>query len=435
MRGLVGPKAISPAFAYNLAKSVSFLAPEVRSGVVCIGRDTRKSGNELAKSLAHGFRQIGFEVDSLGVIPTPGVSFCTKHSAARLGVVVTASHNPFQYNGFKFFNADGTKIDVESNRSHLLNLISGTESSSSSRTPLSAAETSARSLYLHTLEERARRVGKLPLKGVVDCAHGATAEIGPSVLSEIVSDVHYIGTAPSGININDGVGSTSLVATQTAVLETGADFGIAFDGDGDRVLFVDDAGREVSGDQILFLLARYRLSAETPNGVVGTEMSNEGLARALNQIGIEFSRAQVGDKHVLEKLTKKGWQLGGEPSGHVIWLQETNSGDGLWVALCVLEILKETGGTLRELLSEITLLPQAIRSVNIAHQAPFEWDVLMEDVVRPVALEVKDSGRVLVRRSGTEPILRVMVEHLEESAANSYADQLSTAISNWLRRA
>lgn len=373
-------------------------------------------------------------MDSLGVLPTPGISFCTRHSEANLGVAITASHNPYSFNGFKFFDADGEKIDFESESQQLRALAENPAALPDSNAVSLPLASSVRQQYLTALRDRASRIGQLKMKAVVDCANGATAESAPLVLSEVISDIQFIGASPDGTNINDGVGSTNLETTQEAVLEARASLGIAFDGDGDRVLFVDDYGAQVSGDQVLYLLARHRSSAKPVGGVVGTEMSNEVLAKALAKLDIAFNRADVGDKHILIKLRENGWTLGGEPSGHVISLEETNSGDGLWSALCVLEIIKKTGATLRELLTDIRLYPQAVRQIDMSNQSALDLDSLERDIVQSERIRFEGEGRILVRRSGTEPLLRVMVEHPQASIADEVANRLTTAIDGWLGR-
>ena len=404
------------------------------SGKVCIGRDTRQSGSSLETALANGFASAGFEVELVGVLPTPGIAYCVRHSDAQLGVAITASHNPYVFNGLKFFDENGEKLDFESDSQQLSRLAAEAGPMPDATALSIPVSSSSRRKYMKALQDRAERVGQLNLKAVVDCANGATAETAPTVLCELVEDIKFIGTQPDGRNINEGIGSTNLAATQSMVRARNADIGIAFDGDGDRVLFVDDCGVEVTGDQILFLLAKFSKWESRNFGVVGTDMSNEGLAIALKKLDIGFERTEVGDKHVLKALHRKGWQLGGEPSGHVISLGETHSGDGLWIALCVLEILRETGVSIKELLSDIQLFPQAMRQIDLSNREAWDWERLNEEVVNPHREELLDQGRILVRRSGTEPTLRVMVEHPQESTADAVANRLTAAIDSWLRQ-
>lgn len=429
IRGRVGTEPITPSFAYHLGRVLSArtLPP---NALVYVGRDTRESSLSLETHLAKGIVDGGARVASLGVLPTPGISYCTKKGPADLGIAITASHNPHDYNGFKLMGSDGAKLDDHSEQ-QIENKLrrSDRKEPENSFEALALAHTSA-DIYLDMLKEKAAQLGQTRLRVVIDCAHGATTEIAAQVFEHVSDDLHFIGDSPNGININRNVGSTSLNAVQRSVREMSADIGIAFDGDGDRVLFIDDGGDFVGGDQVLYLLAKRHLSENlATSGVVGTSMSNHGLQVALDELEIPFVRTDVGDKNVYDELISRQWRLGGEPSGHVIWRDVADTGDGILIALSVIEAMHHEGMSLRQLVASIPMLPQAQRNVPSTNpQVALQTPSVSELISRFTALMQPD-GRVLVRASGTEPLLRVMIEHRDANNANKLADELANAIS------
>lgn len=429
IRGRVGIEPITPSFAYHLGRviAVRALGPDA---LVYVGRDTRESSQTLETHLALGIREGGAQIESLGVLPTPGISYCTRQGPADFGIAITASHNPHDYNGFKLFSSDGTKLADQSENQIEQDLTDANRRDQKKNLAPLRVNHTARNPYIEMLKEKAAQIGQTGMKAVVDCAHGATTGVAALVFDEVLDDLHFIGDSPDGININRDVGSTSVEAVQRSVRQFKADIGITFDGDGDRVLFIDDRGELVDGDQVLYLLAkRHLLTDPSTDGVVGTVMSNHGLQMALDEIGIPFVRAAVGDKNVYDELIARHWRLGGEPSGHLIWRDVADTGDGILIALSVLEAILSEGLTLRQLVASVAMLPQVQRNVS----SPKPDALLQKSEVRALVSQftnlVKPDGRLLVRASGTEPLLRVMVEHHEASTANRLADELASAIS------
>lgn len=429
IRGRVGTDPITPSFAYHLGRVLAShtLAPNT---LVYVGRDTRESSLSLETHLAHGILVGGAQVASLGVMPTPGISYCTKEGPADLGIVVTASHNPHDYNGFKLLGSDGAKLgdDVEQKIERELR-------SSVRRKPEQSSEAlelahSSAVVYLEMLQERAAQIGRTGLRIVIDCAHGATSEIAAKVFKYVSDDLHFIGDSPNGININRDVGSTSIDAIKRSVSEMNADIGVTFDGDGDRVLFIDDQGNLVGGDQVLYLLAKRHLAPnQVASGVVGTIMSNHGLQVALEEIGIPFVRTDVGDKNVYDELIFRRWRLGGEPSGHLIWRDVADTGDGILIGLSVLEAIHHERLSLSQLVASVRMLPQAQRNVAALNPHASIQKSEVKELVSQFESRIESHGRLLVRASGTEPLLRVMVEHRRENDANNLADELANSIS------
>ena len=429
IRGRVGIDPVSPLFAHHLGQTLA--AHVVKPGaLVYVGRDTRESSLQLETYVTHGLLEGGCKVESLGVFPTPGISYCTKNSSADFGVAITASHNPYEYNGFKLFSLGGEKLDENAERRIEHYLTKSTHTISAKIYEPIAGDPRSRFPYLNMLNATASQIGRTGLKGVVDCANGATTTVAAQVFEQVFDDLHLIGNSPNGVNINKNVGSTSVETLRQSVRELAADIGITFDGDGDRVLFVDDQGELVGGDQVLYLLARRHLEPNQGfSGVVGTVMSNHGLQIALEEIGIPFVRTDVGDKNVYDQLLSRNWRLGGEPSGHLIWRDASEMGDGIVIGLSVLEAMVHADKPLHELVGHFSMLPQVQRHVpsrspQSAIQTPAVKDLVIEFDER-----VKPGGRLLVRASGTEPILRIMVEHQETDEANRLADELVTAIS------
>lgn len=429
IRGRVGTDPITPSFARHLGRviAVHTLQPDA---LVYVGRDTRESSQTLETHLALGVREGGARIESLGVLSTPGISYCTKQGPADFGIAITASHNPHDYNGFKLFSSDGSKLDDQIERQIEQDLTDSRERDLERDFEALTVAYASRGSYLQMLKEKASQIGHSGLRAVVDCAHGATTEIAAQVFEEIFDDLHFIGNSPNGVNINKDVGSTSIDTVQRSVRELDADVGITFDGDGDRVLFIDDQGDLVGGDQVLYVLAkRHLVSNQDGNGVVGTIMSNHGLELALEEIGIPFVRTDVGDKNVHHELLSRHWRLGGEPSGHIIWRDVADTGDGVLIGLCVVEALQHEGLPLRQLVAPISMLPQVQRDIPSHNpQASLQLSKV-KDMVAQFQSRVTPEGRLLVRASGTEPLLRVMVEHSDADLASRLADELEHAIS------
>ena len=429
IRGRVGESPMTAEFALRLASAAArVLAPD--GGSVVIGKDTRVSGYMLESALEAGFVAAGMDVLLLGPLPTPGIAHLTKAHGADLGVVISASHNPFYDNGIKFFDGEGCKLPdaVEEQIEACLDQPAITRDSSSlgqARRVDSAGEDYQR-FCLSTVPDDLRLDD---LKIVLDCSHGAGYKVAPRVMAALGAEIIPIGCSPNGKNINDGCGTTSPEFLTVTVKAIGADLGIAFDGDGDRVLMVDGDGNLVDGDQLLYVLAAAGHAAGTLNGpVVGTSMTNLGLERALAEIGIEFRRANVGDRYVLAMLNETGGRLGGETSGHLLCLDKTTTGDGLISALQVLCVIVKTGKSLGELTRGMPRFPQTLINVRTPERVDVERSADMQAAIRDIENKLADRGRVLVRASGTEPVVRVMVEGEDETEVSNLAAELAERI-------
>nr|WP_163501646.1 phosphoglucosamine mutase [Halomonas socia] len=415
IRGTVGEYPITADFMLKLGWAMGRVLTEEGSAKVLIGKDTRISGYMFESALEAGLSAAGVDVSLLGPMPTPGIAYLTRTFRADAGIVISASHNAFADNGIKFFSAEGTKLPdalesrIEAMLEEPLTTVDAAELGKAVR--INDAPGRYIEFCKSTIPDRLSLHG---LKIVLDCAHGATYHIAPNVFRELGAEVSLIGANPDGLNINQEVGSTYPAALRAAVIQQGADLGIAFDGDGDRVLLVDADGREIDGDDILYLIARDRHArGELGGGVVGTLMSNFGLAAALETIGVPFERAKVGDRYVIEKLNANGWQLGGESSGHIVCGHVQTTGDGIVSALQVVAIMVREGVPLARLLTGLEKAPQALINVRLTQgtnaKAVMEKPALQAAVVA-VEEELGDQGRVLLRPSGTEPLIRVMVE-------------------------
>jgi phosphoglucosamine mutase len=431
IRGTVGQAPITPDFVLRLAHAVGHVLKETESRpTVLIGKDTRISGYMLESALESGFNSAGVDVVLLGPLPTPGVAYLTRAQRASLGVVISASHNPFADNGIKFFNAKGSKlpdawelaVEAELEKPPVW-----VDSASLGKT--------------RRLEDAAGRyiefckstfANDLTLKGmklVVDAAHGAAYHIAPKVFHELGAEVIAIGCTPDGLNINKGVGATHPEALVKAVQEHKADFGIALDGDADRLQLVDADGRLYNGDELLYLMADDRLGRdEHVPGVVGTLMTNMAVEVALKSRGVQFVRAKVGDRYVLEELEKHKWILGGEGSGHLLALDKHTTGDGLVSALQVLQACVRSGKTMAELLAGVTLFPQTLINVRLTPGQDWKSNTRMAEETKAAEAALGDSGRVLIRASGTEPLVRVMVEARDATMAQSCAQRIADTL-------
>ncbi|WP_025152373.1 phosphoglucosamine mutase [Morganella morganii] len=430
IRGKVGDSPITPDFVLKLGWAAGKVLARHGSRKIIIGKDTRISGYMLESALEAGLAAAGLSASFTGPMPTPAVAYLTRTFRAEAGIVISASHNPYYDNGIKFFSIDGTKLP-----DHVEEAIEA-----EMEKPLTCVESAELGRANRIVDAAGRYIefckGTFPneqslngLKMVIDCAHGATYHIAPNVLSELGAEVIAIGCDPNGININEKCGATDVRQLQERVLAEGAHVGLAFDGDGDRLIMVDHLGEKVDGDQILFIIAREALrQGQLRGGAVGTLMSNMGLELALKQLGIPFERAKVGDRYVLEKLQEKGWRLGAENSGHIILLDKTTTGDGIVAGLQVLSAMVRNNMSLHDLCSGMKLLPQVLVNVRFAGQ----HDPLASEEVTRVAQEVEKElngkGRVLLRKSGTEPLIRVMVEGEDEAQVTAMANRIADAV-------
>ncbi|MDF1483802.1 phosphoglucosamine mutase [Ramlibacter sp. H39-3-26] len=430
IRGTVGQPPITPDFVLKLAHAVGRVLRRTQERpTALIGKDTRISGYMLESALESGFNSAGVDVVLLGPLPTPGVAYLTRTQRASLGVVISASHNPYADNGIKFFSAQGTKLpdaweqDVEAALEQPPVWADSSALGKARRLDDAAGRyiEFCKSTFAHDLTLRG-------LKIVVDAAHGAAYHIAPKVFHELGAEVVAIGCAPDGLNINQGVGATHPEALVRAVGEHQADFGIALDGDADRLQMVDAAGRLYNGDELLFLIVQDRLvRAEPVQGVVGTLMTNMAVELALQARGIDFVRARVGDRYVLEELERRNWLLGGEGSGHLLVRDKQTTGDGLVSALQVLQACVRGGKTLAELLAGLALFPQTLTNVRLRLGQDWAANARLREETRQVERELGKAGRVLIRASGTEPLLRVMVEAEDAQRARACAERLALA--------
>ena len=430
IRGTVGQPPITPDFVLRLAHAVGRVLRQTEDRpTVLIGKDTRISGYMLESALESGFNSAGVDVVLLGPLPTPGVAYLTRAQRASLGVVISASHNPFADNGIKFFSAQGSKLPdawelaVEAALEEAPVWVDSASLGKARRLDDAAGR------YIEFC--KSTFAGDLTLKGmriVVDAAHGAAYQIAPKVFHELGADVVSIGCAPDGLNINHEVGATHPDALVRAVRANHADVGIALDGDADRLQMVDADGRLYNGDELLYLLARDRMGRdELVPGVVGTQMTNMAIEVALRERGVKLVRAKVGDRYVLEELTRHGWLLGGEGSGHLLALDKHTTGDGLISALQVLQSCVRNDQTMAELLEGVQLFPQVLLNVRLQPGQDWRANTRLAQETAAVEAELGDGGRVLIRASGTEPLLRVMVEARDAAQASACAERLAQA--------
>ncbi|MBK8071078.1 MAG: phosphoglucosamine mutase [Ramlibacter sp.] len=430
IRGTVGQPPITPDFVLRLAHAVGRVLRKAGGPqVVLIGKDTRISGYMLESALESGFNSAGVDVVLLGPVPTPAVAYLTRALRASLGVVISASHNPFADNGIKFFSAQGTKLPdewelaVEAALAEPPVWVESAQLGKSRRLDDAAGRyiEFCKSTFSNDMTLRGLRV-------VVDAAHGAAYQIAPKVFHELGAEVVAIGCAPDGLNINSGVGATHPDALVAAVAAHRADYGIALDGDADRLQVVDRDGRLYNGDELLYLLVADRIARdEDVPGAVGTVMTNMAVELALKARGVKFVRAKVGDRYVLEEMHRHGWLLGGEGSGHLLMLDRHTTGDGLVSALQVLQACVGSGRTLAQLLAGVTLFPQELINVRLKPGTRWQDNAALTEATRAVEAELGDTGRVLIRASGTEPVLRVMVEARDAAQARSAAQRIAAA--------
>jgi len=429
IRGQVGNTPMTVEFALHLASAAArVLAPE--GGKVLIGKDTRVSGYMFESALEAGFVAAGVDVLLTGPLPTPGIAYLTRYLNADFGVVISASHNPYYDNGIKFFDRDGEKLsdDLENAIEERLDQAPITRESRALGRAVTV--TSARTDYMQFCKTTIPKGLDLDgMKIVVDASHGAAYKVAPRVIAELGADVIPVGCSPNGRNINDGCGSTRPDLLQLTVTGVRAHVGFALDGDGDRVVMVDEHGKLVDGDQLLYVLVQDRLSYGALRGpVVGTVMTNLGLELALKDLGVSFLRASVGDRHVLAMLKEHGGILGGETSGHLICLDRTTTGDGLITALQVLAVMKRTGKSLSELVAGVRHLPQTMINVEVMKKVDPHAEPAIREAVSAAEAQLGDRGRVVLRASGTEPVIRVMVEGEQPEAVEVLARQLAASV-------
>jgi len=431
IRGKVGIAPITPDFVMHLGYAAGQVLTQVdqqesNRPTVLIGKDTRISGYLLEAALQAGFAAAGVDVVLAGPMPTPAIAYLTRALRLSAGVVISASHNPFDDNGIKFFSAQGTKLpdEVESNieaaLEHPMKCVPSEQLGKARRLD------DAQGRYIEFC--KSSFPNELDLRGltiVVDCAHGAAYHIAPHVFHELGAKVIAIGNQPNGTNINHQVGATDTAALSLAVQQHNADLGLALDGDADRLMMVDATGRVYNGDELLYLIAQDRIEQGTLSGVVGTLMTNMALEIAFEKLGVPFARAKVGDRYVLELLREHGWILGGESSGHLLCLDKHSTGDGIISALQVLSALRRHHKTLAEFFTGITMFPQALINVRVAGGTDWQKNSAMVSEKNKVENELGKNGRVLIRASGTEPLIRVMVEARQEDLAHQMAKRLA----------
>ena len=438
IRGQFGVFPITPDFLLRLgfgAGQVLMRQSLNKRPSVLIGKDTRLSGYVIEAALQAGFNAAGVDVHMLGPLPTPAIAHLVKSFHADMGVVISASHNPYQDNGVKFFNHEGKKISDEMQNAINDQLTALVDDTNASLARLEGIKADAIGKNHRIADANGRYIeyckGSFPyhlnlsnLKIVIDCANGAGYSVAPRVLQELGAQVIAIHNTPNGININDNCGSTHPNIIQAAVREYGADVGIALDGDGDRIIMADNQGNIIDGDGILYILAKHL----KPVGVVGTLMSNVALELAWANQGIGFYRAQVGDRYVMQALQERGWSIGGEPSGHILCLDKSRTGDAIVAGLQVLSCIAETGKSLRELVLDYTPFPQTLINVRLTQMSnPYDNDEL-NTIFKNAEEQLSDQGRLLIRQSGTEPVIRVMVEHQNQAVCQEVAQKLAAEV-------
>ena len=433
IRGTVGKGAITPDFMLKLGWAAGQVLGE-KGGKVLIGKDTRISGYMFEASLEAGLSAAGMDTLLLGPVPTPAVSYLTRTFAAQAGIVISASHNPFHDNGVKFFGPDGKKLNDEL-EAEIERLVDQ---------PIVVADPAqlgkARRIndaigrYIEFCKSTFTADQSLAgLRIVLDCAHGAGYKIGPAVFRELGAEVFTIGNEPDGLNINKDVGSTHPEALQAAVKQHRADLGVALDGDADRVVMVDHQGSVVDGDQILFIIARHLLDqGRLQGGVVGTLMSNLGLELSLKELDVPFARANVGDRYVVAEMVSRNWGLGGESSGHVVCGHATGTGDGIVTALQVVSAMRMSGKTLAEMAGVMQLYPQRLINVRVDEKVDLSTQAGIQSAVESAEAAMGERGRVLLRPSGTEPLIRVMVEADDAAMANDHAQAIAKVVESEL---
>ena len=427
IRGRVGEHPITPDFCLKLGRAVGRTL-DVK--LALIGKDTRISGYMLESVIEAGLVSTGVSVGLLGPTPTPAIAYLTRTLRADVGIVISASHNPYQDNGIKFFDGQGRKLDDRLEAAVEREIEVDSSSVLSADLGKAFRVTDANGRYIEFCKGSLQRGLRLHgLKVVLDCAHGSTYNVAPGVFTELGAEVTVIGNEPEGKNINSGCGSTHPETLQRMVLDTASDIGIAFDGDGDRSIMVDENGRVVDGDEVLFILAQaFKKERRLSGGVVGTTMTNLGFEKALNSMGVSFERSEVGDRNVLERMESLNWNLGGETSGHVICSDLNTTGDGIITALQVVSSMITQESALSDLAKDMSKYPQ--RLINVEDRNPSQTlrDNELKKLVAEIQKQLGDKGRVIVRPSGTEPLVRIMVEGTDQTDIDNYAEELADMV-------
>ncbi|MDY0407128.1 phosphoglucosamine mutase [Virgibacillus sp. 179-BFC.A HS] len=432
VRGIAN-KELTPELAFKIGRCGGYvLTKDTEKPRILIGRDTRISGSMLESALISGLMSIGAEVMLLGVITTPGVAYLTKATSSQAGVMISASHNPVEDNGIKFFGPDGFKL-LDEQEEEIEKLMDAKEDNLPRPVGVDLGFTNnyfeGGQKYLSFLKDTVDNDFD-GIRIALDCANGSTSSLATHLFADLEADIYSIGSSPDGLNINDGVGSTHPESLQAFVVDKSADIGLAFDGDGDRLIAVDEKGNIVDGDQIMFICGKYMnekgfLKQHT---IVSTVMSNIGFYKALEANGMRSDKTAVGDRYVMEEMRKGGYNLGGEQSGHIIFLDYSTTGDGMLSALQLVNVMKETGKPLSELASEMTIYPQVLKNVRVINKQEALSNQRILEEINAVENELGDQGRVLVRPSGTEPLVRVMVEADTKEKCEKYADQVADVI-------
>lgn len=435
IRGKVGEGPITPEFVMKLGWAAGRVIGQGRTGQILIGKDTRISGYMFESALESGLSAAGMDICLLGPLPTPGIAYLTENTRAVAGIVISASHNPFEDNGIKFFSGTGTKLPdavefaIEEEMDKPLTTVKSAALGRARRF------TDAPRRYMEFCKSTNRtRMNLENLHIIVDCAHGATYQIAPALFEELGARVTAIGNNPNGLNINEDCGATALSQLQQAVQSEGADVGIAFDGDGDRVMMVDHRGEIVDGDELLYIMAVSR-PEELNGAVVGTQMSNLGLELAVRGLGLDFLRTKVGDRYIFEAMQEKGLLLGGETSGHILSLNLTTTGDGIISALQILEIMQQTGSSLHALKSGMQKMPQVLVNVRLPQKMDVVGMSCVQEAVRDAEQTLGKQGRVLLRPSGTEPVVRVMVEGDDAARVEQLSNQIAGVVRDAIEEA
>ncbi|OCH12349.1 phosphoglucosamine mutase [Aliivibrio sp. 1S165] len=430
VRGLVGQAPITPDFVMKLGWAAGQVLAKQGTKKVIIGKDTRISGYMLESALEAGLAAAGLQAKFTGPMPTPAVAYLTQTFRAEAGIVISASHNPYYDNGIKFFSSEGTKLPDDIEMAIEAELDKPMTCVESALLGKASRLNDAAGRYIEFCKSTfPKELSLTGVKMVIDCAHGATYHIAPNVFKELGAEIVTIGCEPNGTNINHEVGATDVRALQAKVLEEKADFGVAFDGDGDRIIMVDELGNKVDGDQIAYIIARDALRrGELKGGVVGTLMTNMGMEVALRNLGIPFVRSNVGDRYVMEKLLENNWLIGAENSGHVILLDKVTTGDAIVAALQVIASIVGSKMTLQELCNGMSMFPQVLENIRfIGDSNPLDSDAV-KAAQADVESKLGDNGRVLLRKSGTEPLIRVMVEGENAELVQQYALQIADAV-------
>lgn len=430
IRGRVGVSPITPEFVLKLGWAVGKVLARQGNGKVIIGKDTRISGYMFESVLESGLSAAGIDTLLLGPMPTPAIAYLTRTLRAQAGIVISASHNPYYDNGIKFFSSLGSKLpdEMEAAIEDMLDQPMTTVDSAELGKALRVVDAPGR--YIEFCKSTVSSDVTLHgLKIVVDCAHGASYHIAPNVLRELGADVIEVGTEPNGLNINLDCGATHPEVLKHQVLANQADLGVALDGDGDRAILVDHRGHVLDGDELLYIIAKDRAERGVlEGGVVGTVMSNIGFERALRELNIDFVRVAVGDRHIMSELKQRGWNLGGEPSGHIVSLKIAPTGDGIITALQVLAAMRVCNKSLADIRTGLVKFPQVLLNVHVQDRATSVETPNILQAIHEIEASMAGKGRVLLRRSGTEPLVRVMVEGEDESRVKTYAAQLADLV-------